>query len=120
MADYKPELGQLVFGQGSQNKVCASGLSAALTALCSIWEVTRPDTPNPFENSGCGEHSGKRFKAYAYSWSDEPQEFNFAWRDVRVSWYKYLGRGMSVNRDVSEAETRELLRECAAELLGLD
>ncbi len=37
---------------------------------------------------------------------------NFRCGDFEVSWYKYLGRGMSMNRAVSEAESVQILTRC--------
>jgi len=91
-------------------------MRSALDALQSAWHATRGNE-NPFSNTGA-RFDGEKFKAHAYSWNDdEDQEFNFAWRDVRVSWYKYLGRGMTINRDVTDEEVAEMLRECIEELL---
>lgn len=37
---------------------------------------------------------------------------NFKCGDVEVRWYKYIGRGMTVNRDVSRDEWRALFARC--------
>lgn len=86
----------------------------ALTALQSVWEACR-DEDNPFCNTGA-QYDGRNFQVHAYSWSDDDQPFNFAWRDVRVSWYKYLGRGTTVNRKMEREEIRAMLRECLSEI----
>lgn len=72
--------------------------------------------PNPFGNSGetweCYE-----FKVEAYSWNDEyNQPFNFKWKDIEVSWYKYMGRGMSQNRQISPEEVGDMLDACLGAL----
>jgi hypothetical protein len=90
------------------------GYQPELGQMC---DVVRDDV-NPFGNNGT-RFDGEKFMAHSYSWNDdEEQEFNFAWRDVRVSWYKYLGRGTTINRDMSDTEVSEMLRECMAELLS--
>jgi hypothetical protein len=105
----------MCFGQTWHEMECPDRVCSALDALKGAWYATRGNE-NPFSNTGA-QYDGENFKAHAYSWNDDEQEFNFAWRDVRVSWYKYLGRGMTINRDMSDAEVLEMLRECMAELL---
>lgn len=119
MSEYEPELGQACFGQAWQPRECPLNVQRVLDALQSAWPVLL-GTPNPFSNTG-ERFDGKAFRAHAYSWNDdEHQDFNFAWRDVRVSWYKYLGRGTSINRRMSDAEITEMFRECMSELLLLN
>lgn len=112
----EPEIGQACFGQPWQPQECPEDVLGALRALSEAWELAR-DGDNPFCNTSA-MFDGKTFQAHAYSWSDDEQPFNFAWRDLRVSWYKYLGRGMSSSRDVDRAEALEMLRECMGELLA--
>jgi hypothetical protein len=107
----------MCFGQPWQQRECPEKVKSALDALKSAWYAVR-ENENPFSNTGA-RFDGDKFKAHAYSWNDdEEQEFNFAWRDVRVSWYKYLGRGTTINRDMADGEVSEMLRECMAELLS--
>lgn len=115
--EYQPELGQMCFGQPWQPMECPDKVLSALRALQNTFDVVRDDI-NPFGNNGT-RFDGEKFKAHAYSWNEEEeQEFNFAWRDVSVSWYKYLGRGTTINREMTDGEISEMLRECMAELLS--
>lgn len=41
---------------------------------------------------------------------------NFSCGDVEIRWYKYIGRGMSVNREVSRGEWEALFARCFASL----
>lgn len=112
---YQPELGQAVFGQPWQPLECPHHLLMALECLSGLWyELT--DNESPFSNSGA-VFECPTFRVEAYSWSDEEQPFNFAWRDLRISWYKYLGRGTTCNRKVSAKEAVELVSECSSALL---
>lgn len=114
---YEPELGQMCFGQPWQQRNCPEKVQNVLDALQAAWYAAR-EGENPFSNTGA-QFDGDKFKAHAYSWNDdEEQEFNFAWRDVRVSWYKYLGRGTTINREMADDEVAEMLSECMAELLS--
>lgn len=114
---YEPELGQLAFGQPWQSEEATEDTNDVLDCLRSAWNVMFGPNDNPFRNTG-SRYGGRSFKAHAYSWSDEEQEFNFAWRDLRVSWYKYLGRGTTQNRPLKDGEAREMLKECLMEILN--
>jgi len=41
---------------------------------------------------------------------------NFKCGDIEICWYKYIGRGMSVNRSVTKPELKEMFRRCFASL----
>ena len=75
-------------------------------------------------NSPC-DNTGERyendvFELHAYSWDEDvPQRYNFRWRDVEVSWYKYLGRGTTVNRVLTSEKMEQMSAECLASV-GLD
>ena len=43
---------------------------------------------------------------------------NFRCGDVSIHWYKYIGRGMSVNREVSRAEWRDIFARCFDSITG--
>lgn len=73
---------------------------------------------NPFENSGV-KFKNDVFEIEAYSWDESyDQPYNFKFRDIEVSWYKYLGRGMRVNRDVSALECAEMAAKCINSLMN--
>lgn len=44
-------------------------------------------------------------------WPDE-YEPNFEWRDVKVWWYKYLGRGTYANKELTPEIVNEMLNDC--------
>ena len=82
--------------------------------------ITQELYDNPFQNSG-GSYRNEVFEATAYDWSDgSPQWYNFAWRDLRVCWYKYLGRGMTANMDVTPEMASACLSECLASLRRIE
>lgn len=117
---YQPELGQMVFGQPSQELEAPRYLEAALTLLSAVLVRTQENikqerVDDPFGNTG-GDYRNDVFHAQAYSWGDDEQPYNFSWRDFRVSWYKYLGRGMSMNRGITPAECAEMLNDCVESL----
>lgn len=119
---YEPELGQMVFGQPCQELKCPEWLLSYLIrieeALCRV----RGNIDgglfyySPFDNTG-NAFANEVFAVQAYSWDeDEEQEWNFKWRDLRVSWYKHLRRGTSINRIPSHEEAVEMLTECLESL----
>lgn len=114
--EYEPELGQMLFGQPSQRYEAPESLEHALFLLgenvVAAAEARGERMGNPFSNTG-ERFKNDVFEVQAYSWDeDEEQPFNFAWRDLRVSWYKYAGRGMSVNMKVDVHLVNEMLVEC--------
>lgn len=110
---YEPELGQALFGQPTQTQPASESTHRVVEAARCIWSVltTEPDTP--FSNSGYGLFSGDRVEVESYSWNEDyAQPWNLKWRDWEVSWYKYAGRGMTQNRDLTVSERRQFLRDC--------
>lgn len=66
----------------------------------------------------CGQD--ERWQAWRSAHDHQPNcsaaRPNFKCGDVEVRWYKYIGRGMTANRELSRAEWRELFARCAASL----
>ena len=113
---YDPEMGQMLFGQPHQ-EYKASDLVLAVIRFVeerlarAYWNVHQ-QSMRPCDNSG-DRFDCDTFSIHAYSWNeDEDQQFNFRWRDFRVSWYKYAGRGSSMNRELSPNEVSDMLLEC--------
>lgn len=96
----------------------APEIENALRAIGACFSVFKPEQDNPFENTG-EQFNGESFSVHAYDWNEEnEQDFNFKWRDFKVCWYKYLGRGMSMNRNLSRNEMQEMVRECILEIMA--
>jgi hypothetical protein len=126
MNDFQPELGQMAFGQPWQSHEVPEIMEAALGAIRDeydrvYWNVNQKDCPSPFGNSG-PEANLKTdvLEVCAYSWSDDEQPYNFAWRDLRISWYKYAGRGMSANMKITPDMAAQCLTECLESIRKLD
>ncbi|WP_327210800.1 hypothetical protein [Rhizobium leguminosarum] len=114
--DYQPEFGQMLFGHRPQRFEGSPALERALERIgeniMAAAEARKERRDNPFWNTG-DSFENDVFKVEAYSWDDDyEQPFNFAWRDLRVSWYKHVGRGMSVNMQVDTHLVNEMLVEC--------
>jgi hypothetical protein len=115
---YEPELGQMMFGQPFKQHAVSNIVDAALCRIRDnldrvMWNVNQEKYDSPFGNTG-NAFACDTFEVHAYSWGDDERPFNFKWRDVEISWYKYLGRGMSANQDISPALASALLDDCLA------
>ncbi len=96
-------------------------VETALALLSSIWDIhtkhmDKKEIDNPFKNTGY-KYDGECFSAHAYSWvEDEEQPWNFKWKDVEITWYKYLGRGMEINKEITTDKLIEMVNECGKEI----
>lgn len=117
MTNYEPELGQACFGQPYQQYGCPALVYGVLSQIGEeldriMWNIHQKKYDSPFGNTA-NKFKCDVFEVEAYSWNDDvEQEFNFKWRDVKISWYKYLGRGMSCNQKLSPDKTSEMLEDC--------
>jgi hypothetical protein len=112
---YQPELGQAIFGQPSKQFAVSPMLEAALLFVQHeldrvLWNRLQVGTDSPFGNTGA-KFDTKGLSIHAYSWGDDDQPWNLKYGNLEVSWYKYFGRGMSVNRNLSNDEVSNLLDE---------
>jgi len=117
MEKYKTELGQAFFGQESKEYAVEEILEASLLMISKewdrvMWNINQKKMHSPFSNTGV-RWECDTFKLEAYSWNDEyEQPYNFKYKDIEVSWYKYFGRGMSVNKEVAYDEVQKMLVDC--------
>lgn len=119
MKEYEPEIGQACFGQPSQPLECPTYVEVALEYLANFFYNKDISTENPFRNTGW-QWSNKVFEVNAYNWDeDKIQPYNFKYKDIEISWYKYLGRGMSINREVTEIECWKMLKDCVESILDM-
>lgn len=122
---YEPELGQAIFGQPHKEFEVPQIWDAALESVrhtldIVMWNIHQKEYSSPFGNTG-NSFKCDTFEVEAYSWNDEvEQPYNFKWRDVEISWYKYHGRGMSANKKLSPDLAAEMLKECTAALWKLN
>jgi len=77
----------------------------------AMWNSTQKEYDSPFGNTG-NNFSNETFEVAAYNWNEEEdQAYNFKWRDYKIRWYKYFGRGMNSNRYISPEECAKMLDE---------
>lgn len=113
---YQPELGQMIFGQPFKEHAVSNLVDAALCHIRDeldrvMWNVNQREYDSPFGNTG-NTFKCDTFEVHAYSWGDDEQPYNFKWRGIEISWYKYLGRGMSANAIITPATVSEMLDDC--------
>lgn len=124
MKNFKPELGQACFGQPSKEFAVPAIWEAALNHVkwrlgILQWNKTQKKYPSPFDNTG-NDFKCDVFEVAAYDWSEETQPYNFKWRDAEISWYKYVGRGMGSNKEITPDMASEMLEECLKALDKLE
>ncbi len=117
---YEPELGQLAFGQPNKEYKASHLLIAVLASIRD--ELLRCEynvgqlSFDPFGNTG-SKFKNDVFEVEAYSWDkDYEQPYNFKYKNIEVSWYKWLGRGMSVNRVLTYEDLNNMLEDCLKSL----
>lgn len=109
------ELGNLMFNtNANQRYKCPNYIVALLREIQRqldriMWNIYQKEYDNPFENSANSFELGN-FKIQAYSWDEEAnQEYNFIYKvdkskanmpDLKISWYKYLGRDTTINQEI--------------------
>lgn len=109
------ELGNLMFNSnGSQQYECPLYIIALLRDiernLCRImWNIDQHEYDSPFDNTANSFELGN-FKIEAYNWNDDiSQPYNFIYKvdksksnldDIKISWYKYLGRDTTINQQI--------------------
>jgi len=121
---YEPEIGQFLFGQPSQEYAVPEIMEAVLAFIRDrlrnvMWNINQAEYPSPFSNTG-ETYKNETFEAIAYSWGEEEQPYNFAWKDLRISWYKHAGRGLSANMEITPALAAECLSDCLRSLDRMD
>lgn len=124
MTIFQPELGQMVFGQPHKEFEGSELLEAALHHIETelervMWNTHQEEYSSPFSNTG-NRFECETFKVHSYSWSDDEQPWNFIWKDVQVSWYKWCGRGLSVNQELKPDRIAEMLDDCLTAVRKLD
>lgn len=125
---YFPELGHAIFYSNNVKKYnCEKYLVALLRDIARelervMWNRTQKEYANPFENSGNVDgFKNDIFEVHAFDWNeDSDQQYNFKYKDVEISWYKYLGRDVSINREISPEYAIRMYNNCIKSLYLMD
>lgn len=115
---YEPELDQIMFDTPTDEFELGKLERWAVSNLQKIAQLTKVE--------GLGDNTGGHgvkfqndvFVMQNYHWCNEGDDCkiaempNFKCGDIEIRWYKYLGRGMSVNRQVTKEELTEAFQKC--------
>lgn len=122
---YQPELGQMIFGQPSQQFDGGNLLDAIINRLERelervLWNRLQKEVPSPFSNTAA-TFEAPGIAIHAYSWDEEAEQpWNLKCGEVEVSWYKHAWRGVSINRQLTADEMAAFLDEALARIRACD
>ena len=103
---YEPELGQAVFGAPTGAFECPAYVDAFLDYL--LWRiglVVWNRDQKEWDKYEDPKIEGLEYRPYC--WDDTSPEAelpNLKWGEAEIRWYKYPGRGMSVNKEWGPSE----------------
>lgn len=105
--EYKPELGQALFGKPFNYFEFPDNaediLRAVLQDICRA--LYKAGLPYNLEEEMYDSLPIDGIEYRNYCWDeDSPSPPNFSFDGVEISWYKYIGRGMSCNVDWKEKQ----------------
>lgn len=120
------ELGNLMFNTNINQKFnCPSYIIALLREIervldIKMWNKYQEEYDSPFGNT-VNEFKNDVFEVEAYSWNDDiEQPYNFKYKDIKISWYKYLGRDTTINKEITPTEAVEMFDKCIKSLIAID
>lgn len=112
------ELGNIMFNPNTiQQYNCPNYIIALLREIDRqldriMWNIHQEEYPSPFDNTSNSFELGN-FKIIAYNWNEETeQDYNFIYKvdktksnldDIKISWYKYLGRDTTINQEIDSS-----------------
>lgn len=83
--------------------------------LCRVmWNINQKEYDSPFCNTG-NKFECDVFEVEAYNWDDDiTQEFNFWYKpgDIKIAWYKYLGRDTIVLGEYTPDQYIQMFDDC--------
>lgn len=129
------ELGNIMFNtNANQHFECPRYVVALLRDLDRqldriMWNIYQEKYDSPFDNSANSFELGN-FKIQAYSWDDSvEQEYNFIYKvdkskanidDIKISWYKYLGRDTTINQKLDYSIMIDMYNDVLNQLLDFE
>lgn len=112
------ELGNLMFNTNqNQQYSCPHYVIALLNEIDNqlsriMWNKNQKEYESPFGNTG-NKFFNKVFQVQAYDWNEDiEQQFNFKYKDIKISWYKYLGRDTTINKEITPEEAVDMFNDC--------
>ena len=129
------ELGNLMFNTNvNQSYECPNYIIGLLREIDRVlnrvmYNINQEDYNSPFDNTG-NSFKNDVFEVQAYSWDDEvQQEYNFLYpvdktkanmSDLKISWYKYLGRDTTINQEIDSNVMVDIFNNCIQSLLQME
>lgn len=122
------ELGNIAFNTNkNQNYRCPNYIVALLFYLNKqlervMFNKNQKEYESPFMNTG-NYFENDIFKVQAYSWNDDiEQEYNFLYKpeNIKISWYKYLGRDTTINNLYNPNIIINMFDKCLNSLIESD
>ena len=111
------ELGNMLFNENNKNQIlrCPDYVLPILKGIDDemsriYWNKHQKEYTSPFSNSG-NKFVCDVFEVHAYKWDtdeDSIQNYNFKYKDIEISWYKHVGRDMTINREVEPKEITDM------------
>lgn len=111
------EIGQALFGCPTGQYECPRWIGALLNDILSeIERVFWNRNQKEWDGYEDPEIDGIEFRKYWWGDEDAPEAAlpNFKFENVEIRWYKYPGRGMSVNVELTHLEWCEWFDRCIA------
>lgn len=120
------ELGNIMFNNSNrnQNYECPEFVIALLERIESIieniyWNENQEEWDSAFRNTG-NEYILGDLIIKAYNWNDDcEQQYNFKYKDIEISWYKYLGRDTTINLDLNNNDNKIYILNLFDEIISL-
>lgn len=126
------ELGNLMFNKNANQRFeCPTYIIALLDYISEElkrihYNIDQVEYNSPFENTAEHFILGN-FEIHAYNWEGNiAQEYNFIYKvdktksnidDIKISWYKYLGRDTTVNQDLNSDIYVDMFNDILEQLL---
>ena len=117
----------MMFGRPWAAIECPEYIMAGLRWLGEeIKRVEGNRTQKPYDSptgNVAGEYKTDVFEMRSYCWNEDSPEAelpNFKCGDFEARWYKYLGRGTSMNREIDANDFATMLDRCLASVRSLD
>ena len=140
MQQYEPELGQAIFGNEPQEYDLGESRQYVSHKLYELSEILAEIDPSEQRHGFLGgefgygqEFKNDVFEMHPYWWGDctcgqeeapngclsecKTRLPNFRCGDISVSWYKYIGRGMSTNIKQSKKDWRKVFDKCFSSII---
>lgn len=83
----------------------------------AYWNQFQKEFESPFGNTG-NSFKNDVFEVISYDWNDENQEYNFKCGEIEISWYKYLGRSMTINGKYKVYDIIDMYNRCIESIEG--